>query len=52
MPIDRVVVNSSPLIVLFSSGQAALFGQLWHEVLAPGAVWREVLAGGPQDAAA
>jgi predicted nucleic acid-binding protein len=52
MPIDRVVVNSSPLIVLFSSGQEALLGQLWHEVLVPGAVWSEVLAGGPQDAAA
>ncbi len=52
MPIDRVVVNSSPLIVLFSSGQEALLGQLWHEVLVPGAVWREVLAGGPQDTAA
>jgi len=52
MPIDRVVVNSSPLIVLFRSGQEALLGQLWHEVLVPGAVWREVLAGGPQDAAA
>jgi predicted nucleic acid-binding protein len=52
MPIDRVVVNASPLIVLFQSGQAALLGQLWHEVLVPGAVWEEVLAGGPQDAAA
>ncbi len=52
MPIDRVVVNSSPLIVLFSSGQEVLLGQLWHEVLVPGAVWREVLAGGPQDPAA
>jgi predicted nucleic acid-binding protein len=52
MSIDRVVVNSSPLIVLFSSGQEALLGQLWYEVLVPGAVWREVLARGPQDAAA
>jgi predicted nucleic acid-binding protein len=51
MPIDRVVVNASPLIVLFRSGQAELLGQLWNEVLVPGAVWTEVLAGGPQDAA-
>lgn len=29
-----------------------MLGQLWHEVLVPGAVWREVLAGRPQDAAA
>ena len=52
MPIDRVVVNSSPLMVLFSSGQEAWLGQLWHEVLVPGAVWKEVLAGGPQDTVA
>lgn len=51
MPIDRVVVNASPLIALFRSGQAGLFGQLWNEVLVPGAVWTEVLAGGSQDAA-
>jgi predicted nucleic acid-binding protein len=52
MPIDQVVANASPLIVLFRSGQAALLGQLWREVLVPGAVWMEVLAGGPWDAAA
>jgi predicted nucleic acid-binding protein len=38
MPIDRVVVNASPLIVLFRSGQAELLGQLWQEVIVPGAV--------------
>jgi hypothetical protein len=32
MPIDRVVVNASPLIALFRSGQAELLGQLWPEV--------------------
>src|SRR5215510_3883449 len=52
MPIDQVVINASPLIVLFRVGQAELLGQLWHEVIVPGAVWTEVLAGGPQDAAA
>jgi len=52
MPIDRVVVNASPLIVLFRSGQADLLGQLWQEVIVPGVVWAEVLAGGPYDPAA
>jgi|GEM_PF-3482694 len=28
MPIDRVVINASPLIVLFKSGQADLLPQL------------------------
>ena len=50
MPIDRVVVNASPLIALFRSGQAELLGQLWPEVMIPEAVWMEVLAG--EDAAA
>jgi predicted nucleic acid-binding protein len=52
MPIDQVVVNASPLIALFRSGQAELLGRLWPEVAVPRAVWEEVLAGGPQDAAA
>jgi predicted nucleic acid-binding protein len=51
MPIDRVVINASPLIILFRSGQAELLGQLWPEVVVPGAVWAEVLAGGPHDPA-
>lgn len=52
MPIDRVVANASPLIALFRSGQAELLGQLWPEVVVPGAVWAEVVAGGSQDPAA
>lgn len=47
MPVDRVVINASPLIVLFKSGQAELLPQLFCEILVPQAVWREVSA--PQD---
>ena len=38
MRIDRVVVNSSPLITLFNSGQAELLPKLFSEVLVPDAV--------------
>lgn len=52
MRIDRVVVNSSPLITLFNSGQAELLPRLFSEILVPDAVWREVTEGGHQDIAA
>lgn len=52
MRIDRVVVNSSPLITLFNSGQAELLPKLFSEVLVPDAVWLEVAEGGHQDIAA
>lgn len=42
MPIDRVVVNASPLIVLFNSNQADLLPQLFNEIYVPQAVWEEV----------
>ena len=44
MPLDRVVVNASPLLVLFKSGQAELLPQLFGEILVPQAVWNEVTA--------
>lgn len=52
MPIDRVVCNASPLIVLFKCGHADLLGRLWDEVAVPIAVWREVSQGGHDDVAA
>lgn len=42
MQIDRVVVNASPLIVLFKSSQAELLPQLFDKILVPQAVWAEV----------
>lgn len=44
MPIDRVVINASPLIVLFKSGQAELLPKLFNAILVPQAVWEEVTA--------
>jgi len=39
MRIDKVVVNASPLITLFRSGQAKLLPQLFQKIIVPGAVW-------------
>lgn len=44
MLIKRVVINSSPLIVLFKSEQADLLPQLFSEIIVPGGVWDEITA--------
>lgn len=52
MRIERVVVNASPLITLFKSGQAQLLPALFDTVYVPDAVWREITDAGHDDAAA
>lgn len=52
MPIDRVVVNASPLITLFKSQLADLLASLFQEILVPSAVWEEIMAAGAADPAA
>ena len=51
MRIDRVVVNASPLITLFKSGQAHLLPALFQEVQVPDAVWGEIVDAGHDDVA-
>ena len=51
MPINRVVVNASPLICLFKSGLADLLPSLFTEVIVPEEVWHEILAQGIRSAA-
>ena len=51
MRIERVVVDASPLIILFKSGLAELLPQLFTEIVVPATVRREVLAGGQDDPA-
>ncbi len=41
MPINRVVVNASPLICLFKSGLTELFPSLFKEIVVPDAVVKE-----------
>ncbi len=41
MRIDAVVVNASPLITLFRSGQADLLPRLFDRIVIPEGVWQE-----------
>ena len=52
MRIEAVVVNASPLITLFRSGQADLLPRLFSRIIVPDAVWREVTVDEWDDAAA
>jgi predicted nucleic acid-binding protein len=49
---DLVVVNASPLIILFKSLQAELLPQLFAEIVLPQAMLKEVVAAGAEDVAA
>jgi predicted nucleic acid-binding protein len=44
MSINQVVVDASPLIVLFKSQQAELLPQLFSDICLPQAVYKEVTA--------
>jgi predicted nucleic acid-binding protein len=50
--IKRVVVNASPLIILFKSQLAHLLPDLFEEILVPIAVWNEVTSERTTDIAA
>jgi len=52
MRIEAVVVNASPLITLFRSGQADLLPRLFSRIVVPEAVWKEVALDEWSDAAA
>jgi predicted nucleic acid-binding protein len=52
MPIEHVVVNASPLILLFRAGYGDLLPKLFSRIIVPDAVWTEITAGGIGDAAA
>lgn len=45
MPLDRIVVNSSPLICLFKSGLEELIPSLFADIVVPEQVLKEVTAG-------
>ena len=49
MRIKKVVVNSSPLIVLFRSGQEELLPQMFERIIVPDQVYREIIIDRPLD---
>jgi predicted nucleic acid-binding protein len=49
MPINRVVVDASPLICLFKSGLEELFPAMFNDIVVPEAVIKEVTAKGEVD---
>jgi len=50
--IEGVVINASPLITLFRSGQAELLPLLFARIVVPEAVWQEVVQDKWEDQAA
>ncbi|MBI2353757.1 MAG: DUF3368 domain-containing protein [Deltaproteobacteria bacterium] len=46
MPIERIVVNASPLICLFKSGLHDLLPQIFKHIVVPAAVIKEVTVPG------
>lgn len=51
MRIERVILDASPVIVLFKSGLDGLLPQLFTDIIVPDAVRREVMASGSDDPA-
>ena len=51
MLIRQIIINASPLIVLFKSQQAYFLPQLFEEILVPAGIWQEV-SSKPDDVAA
>lgn len=52
MRIEDVVVNASPLISLFRSGQADLLPRIFRRIVVPEAVWQAVVIEDKDDAVA
>jgi predicted nucleic acid-binding protein len=52
MQIREIVIDASPLITLFRSGQSEILPQLFENIWVPDAVWLEITQGGHRDLAA
>ncbi|MDD1413845.1 DUF3368 domain-containing protein [Dolichospermum sp. ST_con] len=48
---NKIVINTSPLIVLFKSQLTYLLPQLFTEIIVPGGVWGEIVKAGKIDIA-
>ena len=48
---NKIVINTSPLIVLFKSQLTYLLPQLFTEIIVPSGVWGEIVKAGKIDIA-
>ncbi|MEH2012139.1 DUF3368 domain-containing protein [Nostoc sp.] len=48
---NKIVINTSPLIVLFKSQFAYLLPELFTEIIVPSGVWNEIVEAGKTDTA-
>ncbi len=51
MPVDKIVINASPLILLCNNDLAFILPELFNDIVVPEAVWREIVDGPHQDRA-
>jgi predicted nucleic acid-binding protein len=52
VPVNQVVINASPLILLFNSGLSFILADLFDEIVVPEAVWQEITSSVTIDEAA
>ena len=52
MPVDKVIINASPLILLCNSELAFILPELFKEIVLPEAVWQEIVSSPHVDKAA
>ena len=52
MPVEKIVLNASPLILLCNSDLAFVLPALFPEIVVPEAVWQEIVNGSQLDQAA
>ena len=51
MPVEKIVINASPLILLCNSDLSHILPELFHDIVLPDAVRKEILNGPHQDRA-
>jgi len=51
MPVDKIVINASPLILLFNSELSFILPAMFNEIVIPDAVWNEIVNSGSYDKA-
>ncbi len=49
MPVDSVIINASPLILLFNSGLSFILPEMFEEIVSPEAVLKEIAASPSSD---